>query len=286
MPKPSNVLTATALALALAWPASAQTTPSAETVVATVDGRDITLGHVIVAYQSLPQQYKQIPPDRLGELYQAIIGQLIQQSVLQEAQGDETPPIVALQLENEERSLLAAAQIESILASAVTDEAVQALYDETYGEGYSSEEFNASHILVASEEEATAIKEELDGGADFAALAKDKSTGPSGPNGGSLGWFGPGQMVPAFEEAVVALEPGQVSDPVQTQFGWHVILLSEKRQADAPPLDEVRGELEQQVQQKVVAERIDELVAAADVERPEVEGLDPSAMQNLGLLED
>ena len=270
MPKPSKVLTATALALALAWPAAAQTTPSAETVVATVDGRDITLGHVIVAYQSLPPQYKQIPPDRLGELYQAIVGQLIQQSVLQEAQGDETPPIVALQLENEERSLLAAAQIESILASAVTDEAVQALYDETYGEGYSSEEFNASHILVASEEEAKAIKEELDNGADFAALAKDKSTGPSGPNGGSLGWFGPGQMVPAFEEAVVALEPGQVSDPVQTQFGWHVIKVEERRETAPPAFEEVAD----QVRQLVMRERYAELIRTARSET-EIDVLDP-----------
>ena len=142
-------------------------------------------------------------------------------------------------------------------------------------------EFNASHILVETKEEADAIKTELDGGADFAELAKEKSTGPSGPGGGSLGWFGPGMMVPAFEEAVAGMEAGSVSEPVETQFGWHVIKLNETRTAEAPALEGVREELETQIRQTKVQEAIESLTEAAEVDRSAAEGIDPSVLNNI-----
>ena len=108
------------------------------------------------------------------------------------------PKHVALALENEKRSLLAADVLEDIASGAMSDDAVQAAYDAKYSDWTGGDEFQASHILVETEEEAKAIKADLDNGADFAAMAKEKSTGPSGPNGGSLGWFGMGAMVPEF----------------------------------------------------------------------------------------
>ena len=280
MPKGLTFLPALAFVAALALPALAQE-PGADTVVARVNGQEIKLGHVIIARASLPQQYQQLPPE---VLYDAIVEQLIQQSALQQAFGEEEPNHVKLSLENERRSLLAAEEVEKIMAGAATDADLKAAYDARYGEGYDAQEYNAAHILVETEEEAKALKAELDGGADFAELAKEKSTGPSGPNGGALGWFGTGMMVPEFEAAVVGMEPGQVSDPVQTQFGWHVVKLNETRAKEAPDFDSVRDELAGELQQQAVKARVDELVAEAEVERPEVEGLEPAMIQNLDLL--
>ena len=181
---------------------------------------------------------------------------------------------------------MAAQVIEDIVDDAVTDEAVQALYEETYLQGEPTEEFNASHILVATQEEAAAIAEDVRGGADFATVAQEKSTGPSGPNGGQLGWFGPGMMVPEFQTAVEGMEIGAISDPVQTQFGWHVIKLNEKRVQAAPELASVREELEATLSQDAVSQRIDELTASADVTRTAKEEVDTSVLSNLGLLEE
>jgi len=139
--------------------------------------------------------------------------------------------------------------------------------------------------LVETEEDALAVKAEIEGGADFAEVAKEKSTGPSGPSGGSLGWFGPGMMVPAFETAVAELEVGDISAPVKTQFGWHIIKLEDKRSKEAPALEEVKAELETQVRQIKAQAMIEELTAAATVDRTAAEGIDPTVLTNIGLLE-
>ena len=172
------------------------------------------------------------------------------------------------------------------MADAASDDDIQAAYDARYADGFGGDEYNASHILVETEEEAAAIKAELDAGADFATLAKEKSTGPSGPNGGSLGWFGPGAMVPEFDSVVIAMKPGEISDPVQTQFGWHVITLNETRRSDAPELELVRGEIANQLRQDAIEARIEELTSAAEVERPEIQDLKPEILRNLDLIGD
>ena len=129
--------------------------------------------------------------------------------------GGDTPDRVRLALENERRALMAAEHMDVVLADAVTEDAVAAAYEKTYAGAAPEREFDASHILVETEDEAKALVTELDGGADFAELAKEKSTGPSGPRGGALGWFGTGQMVPEFENAVKDMEVGAVSAPDQ-----------------------------------------------------------------------
>ena len=283
MSKTMMKLSAAALALALAAPVQAQDTPSADTVVATVNGQDITLGHMIMVRASLPEQYQQLPND---VLWDGILDQLIQQEALsQDDMATETQK-VRTALENERRTLLAAEVVGKIAGDAVTDEAVQAAYEEQFANADQGMEFNASHILVETQEEAQAIVEELNNGAEFAAVAREKSTGPSGPNGGSLGWFSAGMMVEPFQAAVEELDVGAISEPVQTQFGWHVITLNETRSKAAPQLDAVRGQIEGQLQQTAVEDYINTLVEGAEVSRTEKSDIDTSILSNLELLED
>jgi len=281
MQKYLRKLPALAFVAVMAFPAMAQDTPTADTIVATVNGTDITLGHMIVARATLPEQYQQLPDE---VLFTGILDQLIQQTALLQSLTTEPPKRVALSLENERRSLLAAEAIEGVLQSVLTEDAIQEVYDTQFAELVGGEEFNASHILVATEEEAAAIKIELDGGADFAETAKEKSTGPSGPGGGSLGWFGPGMMVPAFEAAVAEMQVGEVSDPVQTEFGWHIVKLNEKRNKPAPTLEEARAEIEQQIQRDAVEGKVAELTDAADVDRSVGDALDPALIRNMELI--
>ena len=281
MLKGLTFLSLLAISAVLSVPTASSAEPDAGTVVARVNGEEITLGHMIIAHATLPQQYQQLPPD---VLYGAILDQLIQQSALKQSFQGETPRHVALSLENEQRSLIAAEEIERIMSGAASDSDVQARYDEKYADGFGGDEFNAAHILVETQEEAASIKADIDGGADFADTAKQKSTGPSGPNGGALGWFGLGAMVPEFEGAVVKMEPGQVSEPVQTQFGWHVILLNETRKSKAPELGQVRAELENELRQEAVEKRVSELTEKANIERPEIDGLKPEILRSLDLV--
>ncbi len=281
MPKHLTFLPVLALSAAISTAALADSGPNAETVVASVNGEEITLGHVIMAGATLPEQYRQVPAD---VLYNAVLDQLIQQTALVQSRDGDVPAAVELSLENERRSLLAADAIETAMADVGSEEELRAAYDAKYADGTGGTEFNASHILVESKEDADAVKAELDGGADFAETAKAKSTGPSGPNGGELGWFSDGQMVPEFQEAVNALEVGQVSEPIQTQFGWHVIILNDKRDKEAPELEAVANELLAELRQNALEDRIEELTSKADIERPVIEGLKPEMIKDLGLI--
>lgn len=291
MPKTLTTLGAAALALTLALPLHAQDQAaeqtealSADTVVATVNGTDITLGEMLVVRASLPEQYQQLGDD---VLWDGILDQLVQQEVLAQDEKAVETKRVDLSLKTERRTLLAAETVSAVADAAVTDEALQAAYDAQFADADQGQEYNASHILVESEDEAKAIIEELNGGADFATVAKEKSTGPSGPNGGELGWFSKGMMVEPFETAVADMEPGAISEaPVQTQFGWHVIKLNDARTKEAPALEQVRGAIEEKIQQDLVTSYIDELVAQSEVTQTAKEDVDTSVLSNLELLED
>ena len=278
-----NPLPMAAMAITLALPVAAQDAPSADTVVATVNGTDITLGHVILVRTTLPEQYNQLPAE---VLYTGIVDQLIQQELLSQNELAKETRRVKLAVDNERRAAMASEVVDSLAKAALTDEALQAAYDETYANADMGLEYNASHILVESEEEAQAIVEELKAGADFAETAKEKSTGPSGPNGGSLGWFGPGMMVEPFQEAVETLEVGAISEPVKTQFGWHVIILNETRAQAAPSFESVEAELAQQIQQAAVQSVLDGLSEGADISRISEAEIDASLINNAQLLEE
>ncbi len=255
---------------------------TAETVVATVNGVDITLGQMIITRSQLPAEYQSLPDD---VLFSGILDQLIQQQTLAGSLATD-PKRVTIAVENQRRSLMAGEVINTVVEGSVTDEAVQAAYDATYTGAIPVTEYNASHILVATEEEAVAIKTRIDAGEDFAAVATETSTDSSAANGGNLGWFGAGMMVAPFEAGVLALEPGAVSAPVQTDFGWHVIKLNETRIKPAPALEEVRDELVAQVQQAAIQAKLAELTTAATITRPEDGAFDPTVINNLELLRD
>ncbi len=282
MPKGLTFLPSLALTAVMALPLAAETKPDAGTVLATVNGDEITLGHVVATVATLPQQYQQIEDD---VLYDFVLEQLIQQQLLGQQQEELTQQN-ALTLDNETRSLLAVQTVNALTNDVVTDEAVQAAYDAQFAEFEGEDEFDASHILVESEDEAKALKAQLDDGADFAEMAREHSTGPSGPNGGALGWFGKGQMVPEFENAVLGLEKGQISDPVQTQFGWHLVILNDKRKSEAPALEAVRDELAQTIQQEAIQAHIDELTQQAQIERAALEGVGPEVIRQLDLIQE
>ncbi|GAB1479445.1 peptidylprolyl isomerase [Paracoccaceae bacterium] len=282
MAKALQFLAGAVLSLGLALPVMAEEAPTAATVVAVVNGTEITLGHMIAARESLPEQYKSLPAD---VLFKGILDQLVQQTMLQQSAEADLTKRDLLQLENERRGYISGVALQGVIAGAVTDEALQAAYDARFKDAAPQTEYSAAHILVDSEEKAKELKTQLEGGADFAELAKANSTDTgSGANGGDLGWFGLGMMVKPFEDAVVAAEVGKVAGPIKTDFGWHLILVKETRVAAAPTLDELRDELAGEIEQKAVEAKIAELTAAAKIEKPG-EGIDPALVADLTLLD-
>ena len=150
---------------------------------------------------------------------------------------------------------------------AIKEEDMKALYDAQVGSAPAQMQVKARHILVKEEAEAKDVIKALDGGADFAELAKEKSTGPSGANGGDLGYFGQGQMVPAFEGAAFALDKGAYTKaPVKTNFGWHVILVEDKREQPKPSYDDVKTNIRGFLVQQKFSQLLNELKAKAKVE--------------------
>ena len=237
-------------------PAPAAEAPAAETpapvspdtVVAKVGGETITEADLGFAAEDLTQELSQMPADqRRPFLLRVLIDMKVMAKAGRDAGMGDTPLFKQRLAYLEERALRRAYFADAI-ANAVTEEAVRAEYDKLVADFKPQEEIRASHILVATEDEAKAIKAELDGGADFATIAKEKSIDPGAANGGDLGFFGKGMMVAPFEQAAYALtEIGQVSDPVQSQFGWHIIKLEEKRESSPPTFEQVAGQLQQQL---------------------------------------
>lgn len=186
-------------------------------------------------------------------------------STLDMAEELEKDPAVAAQLELQRIGILARAVVGKLAEDiVVSEEEILATYEEQIKLA-PGQQYKARHILVETQGEAVEIIELLIGGADFITLAEERSTGPSGPNGGDLGWFMPDQMVKPFSDAVVSLEDGRyTTDPIQTQFGWHVILREESRAAEPPPLEGVRENIVANVQSEKLRAKIAELRAAAE----------------------
>ena len=274
-------LLALSMALSVAWamPGHAEG-ETAQTVVASVNGADITLGQVVALRETLPEEYQALADD---VLFKGILEQLIQQTALAQAQEDKLTARDEVMIANQRRTYISGAALQAVVAEAVTDATIQAAYDAKYKGSAPLIEYHASHILVATEEQAKDLKAQLDGGADFAALATANSTDGSAAGGGDLGWFGPGMMVKPFEDAVIALQPGQISAPVQTQFGWHLILLSETRDAAAPPLADVSAELSADLQRQAIEAHVKATTDAATVTR--VEGIDPTVVRSQTLFD-
>lgn len=258
-----------------AAPTLAQEVLEPGTVLAIVDGYEITEEEVGLAGQDFAQQLQQVPADqRRAVIVDALIDLHLLASAGDEAGLDDNESFQRRMAYQRARTLRTAYLVD-VIAADVTEETIREAYDEAVADFEPVEERRARHILLESEDDAMEVIAELNGGADFAGLAQERSTGPSAPNGGDLGFFGPGRMVPAFEEAAFALEPGSYSEaPVETRFGWHVILVEEVRDSVPPSLEELGPQIQQTMLQQRFTESIAELRDAADISY-EVEGLEP-----------
>ena len=250
------------LLCAVVQPAWAQDAP--KITVATVNGEDIFLEEVMALRDRLPADLRQQP---METYFDRLVDDIID-SRLAAAAGDEAGltenPEILRQMSIAAQRVLAEAWISDEIRKRVTDAELKAAYDTYIADTGSRQEVKARHILVAERQTAEDIIIQLAGGADFISLAKEKSTGPSGPNGGDLGYFGRGAMVPAFETAAFDLDIGQHSQtPVQTQFGWHVILLEDKRTAEPPSYATLQQQLRQNLINQNLARLLDGLRQSA-----------------------
>lgn len=276
------------LASAAALPAFAQTgdapaQPQAEAaqpapvdpakVVATVNGTEITEADLALAMSDLDQQFQQLSPEqRRAAALSALIE--IKLAAAESAKAgiadsDEFKRRMAFLRER----ALHSAFVEEQIAGAITDEQVRARYDQEIANTPPTNEVKAAHILVASEEEAKAIIAELDAGKDFAELAKEKSSDGAAQNGGDLGYFGPGRMVPEFEQAAFALDVGAYTkEPVKSQFGWHVIKVTDKRVQQPPAFEQVSQQIRSIMLRENYLAKVTEMRKAAtvDVADPEL----------------
>src|SRR5438309_3472561 len=253
---------AVALALFAGSPARAE-----DKVLAKVNGVDIRESDVALAEEELAPSLQQMDPASRKD---NVLGFLIDLQIVAKAAEDkkiENTDDFKKRLSFTRRRLM----MDSLLASegkaATTDEAMKKVYEDASKQITGEQEVHARHILVETEDEAKAVAEELKKGADFAELAKKKSKDPGASDGGDLGFFTKDQMVPEFSTVAFALEPGKISDPVKSQFGWHIIKLEEKRTRKAPEFEQVKGQIETYVTRKAQAEYVAKLREAAKVER-------------------
>jgi len=250
--------------------APAPAAPAPDAVVATVGDQTITEADLAFAAEDLQQEMQQIPPDQRRAF---LVTVLIDMKVMAKAAKDEGMADTDLFKRRlaylEERSLRRAYFAEKI-AGAVTEEKIRAAYDAYAAAFQPVEEVHARHILVATEDEAKAVKAEIDGGKPFEVAAMEKTTDPSGKqSGGDLGFFSKGQMVPEFENVAFTLEPGTISEPVQSQFGWHIIKVEEKRMSAPQPFEQMAQQLAQQVMYQTFDEVVAPMKAASPVNIPD-----------------
>jgi peptidyl-prolyl cis-trans isomerase C len=236
-------------------------------VLAKVNGQEIRQSDVALAEEELGPSLAQMDPSTKDD---NVLSFLIDMKIVSKAAEDKK-----IQDGEEFKKRLAFTRnrllMDSLLASegkaATNDEAMKKVYEEASKQITGEEEVHARHILVETEDDAKAVKAELDKGADFAELAKKKSKDPGASDGGDLGFFTKDQMVPEFSQAAFSLEPGKISDPIKSQFGWHIIKVEEKRKRKAPDFDQVKSQIETYVTRKAQADYVGKLRDAAKVER-------------------
>ena len=271
--KKKTLLTSSLLSLALASgvllakdeatteTAKAEASSTADAVVATVNGDKIMKSTLDGYLGMLKRSGKADPHAALDDLVATEIA-------LQEAKKSDIlkRPDIQKKISDFKRNILLTTWTkEKVGTFKISDDEIKKTYDERVAK-LASKEYNARHILLKTEDEAKAVIKELEGGADFAKLAKEKSTGPSASNGGSLGWFKAQTMVPAFANAVKAMKKGDISkEPVKTQFGYHVIKVEDSRDAKLPTLDSLKPQLKRMIAQKKMLAYMEEQKKTADI---------------------
>ncbi len=260
-----------AFALTLSAPVAAQA--QEDPVVANVNGIDILRSEIDEARLLLPERFRQVPvEDVFGMLVNTLVDSKLVAAEARKVNLHKDAKVVK-QMARIEEQILGRAFLVAYIEQRITDEALQEQYQKMIKEAAVKEEVSARHILLETEAQALEVVKELEGGTDFAELAKTRSKGPSGPNGGDLGFFGEGQMVPAFSKAAFAMKPGETTkEPVQTQFGWHVIKVDDRRTTQPPKFEEVAQELRQTVSREIGTAYLQELRKSATVKLFNIDG--------------
>lgn len=241
--------------------------PQGNPVVARVDGVELHLADLEQAQQALPPEAQKLP---LAQIYPALLERLIDGELVIEAgrkQRLDQDPEVQRRLKLLEDRLIQQAYVERIIKGAETEDQLKARYQKFVANQAAREEVHARQILVKTEAEAQSIIDQLNKGGDFAALAKKYSTDPAAASGGDLGYFGRDDMVPGFAAAAFALKPGQYTKtPVKTEFGWHVILVEDRRTKQPPSFDEAREEVGHLLARDIIQAKLKELRGDAKIE--------------------
>jgi peptidyl-prolyl cis-trans isomerase C len=236
-------------------------------VVATVNGNQITRQDVLDSATDLPPQYLAQIDKLFPQLLNRLIGiQLVQAKGREQGLADD--PEVKRFVKQAEEEAISRAYIQRMIDQKVNDEAIQKIYDADLKEHPPQIEIRASHILVKTEDEAKEIIKQLEGGADFATLAKEKSIDKgSGENGGDLNWFTKDTMVKEFSDAAFAMQRGDVSKvPVKSQFGWHIIKITDSRMQTPVPLEQKRDDIRKALSQEAVHQEVQSLIGGAKIE--------------------
>ena len=251
-----------------AAPAAGAVVKSDGPVVATINGIEMREGDLRLAEEDIGQQMSQVPPESKRDYLVTYVGDMVLLTQAAEAKKVAESPEFRQQLEYTRKKLLMAKLLDVEAKAASTDEAMRKVYDDATKQMKPEEEVHARHILVESEEEAKAIREELEKGGDFAEIAKSKSKDPgAAAEGGDLGFFTKDQMVPEFADAAFKLEKGQLSDPVKSAFGWHIIRVEDKRTRPVPDFEAVKPQLESFVARKAQSDYLTKLRESAKLVR-------------------
>ena len=262
-----------ALVLPLGLRAGAQ---NADQVVARVNGVDIKASDLAIAEEDIGANVAQMPAESRREYLATYLTDMTLVAKAAEAKKLGDSDDFKQRLAYYRSKILMDLLLQSEAKAAVSDAAMHQLYDEAAKQMAGQQEVRARHILVKTEDEAKAIVAELKKGADFAELARQKSTDPGASEGGDLGYFPKDEMVPEFADAAFKLEKGQISEPVHTRFGWHIIKVEDKRERQVPAFDQVRDQLATHLVRKAQAELITKLRADAKVERLEAPVAQPA----------
>ena len=250
----ARLLSAVALAAFLIAPIGSRAQES-DPVVARANGIDIRQSDLKMAEDDIGTAMPQMGPDQKRDYLITYLADVIILAQAADQQQLANRNEVKHRIEFERDKALMEALLQDAGKAAMTDDAMHKIYDEAIKQTPNEEEVHARHILVATEGEAKEIEAQLKKGADFATLAKEKSKDPGAAEGGDLGYFTKEQMVPEFAEAAFKLEKGQTSDPVKTQFGWHIIKVEDKRLKPTPTFDQVKGQLQNYVARRAQASR-------------------------------
>jgi len=259
-------LSALALLAALAMPARSVRAED-DPVVARVAGTDVHQSDLTMAEEDLGSNIPQMTPEAKRDYLITFVSDMLLVAKAAEAKKVADTNEFKQKLAYTRTKLLMESYLQTEAKAAVTDAELHKVYDEAVGQMKSEPEVHARHILVETEDEAKAVLAELKKGADFAELAKSKSKDPGAADGGDLGWFTKDQMVPEFSEVAFKLEKGQLSDPVKSQFGWHVIKVEDKRNRQPPEFDKVKDQLEQFIVRRQQSALITRLRGEGKIER-------------------